>query len=54
VAGLLFAAAIFIYQRAQLNFSHAQVMGRSEIEPRGEQRLVITTAGGQPKKLERN
>jgi protein-S-isoprenylcysteine O-methyltransferase Ste14 len=40
VAGLLFAAAVFIYQRAHLNFSHAQVMGRSEIEPRGEQRLV--------------
>jgi protein-S-isoprenylcysteine O-methyltransferase Ste14 len=42
VAGLLFAAAIFIYQGAHLNFSHAQVMGRSEIEPRGEQRLVTT------------
>src|SRR5579863_1654038 len=39
-AGLLFAAAIFIYQHSHLDFSRSQVMGRSEVEPGQEQRLV--------------
>ncbi len=39
-AGFLFVAAIFIYHRSHLDFSHSQVMGRSELEPGQEQRLV--------------
>ena len=41
-AGLLFATAIFIYQRSHLNFSRSQVVGRSEVKPGQEQRLVTS------------
>jgi len=38
----LFTASIYIYRRSRLDFSHSQVMGRSELEPGREQRLVTT------------
>jgi protein-S-isoprenylcysteine O-methyltransferase Ste14 len=39
-AVFLFATAIFIYHRSHLDFSHIQVMGRSELVPGQERRLV--------------
>ena len=41
-AAFLFAAAIFVYYRSHLDFSRTQVMGRSELEPGQEQRLVTS------------
>lgn len=42
-AGFLFVAAIFVYYCSHLDFSHSQLMGRSELEPGQEKQLV--TAG---------
>jgi protein-S-isoprenylcysteine O-methyltransferase Ste14 len=38
--GLLFVAAILLYYRSHLDFSRSQVMGRCELEPGQEHRLV--------------
>jgi len=36
----LFATAIFIYHRSRLHFRRMEVMGRSDLEPGRERRLV--------------
>jgi len=42
VSAFLFTASIFVYRRSHLDFPYTRAMGRNELEPGQEQRLVTS------------